>query len=59
MATDDNSMQNTDRNKNRLVLSARSLSLELAKHKHRVAAQLVSLIYISIIYYSFFFLNNN
>lgn len=55
MATDDNSMQNTDRNKNRLVLSARSLSLELAKHKHRVAAQLVSLIYISIIYYSFFF----
>lgn len=28
--------------KNKLVLNAKSLSLELAKHKHRLAAQLVS-----------------
>lgn len=27
--------------KNKLVLNAKSLSLELAKHKHRLAAQLV------------------
>lgn len=28
--------------KNKLVLNAKSLSLELARHKHRLAAQLVS-----------------
>lgn len=28
--------------KNKLVLNAKSLSLELAKHKHKLAAQLVS-----------------
>lgn len=30
------------RRKNKMVVNPRSLSLELAKHKHRLAAQLVS-----------------
>jgi hypothetical protein len=32
----------TDRNRTKLALVARSLSLELARHKHRLTAQLVS-----------------
>lgn len=31
--------------KNKLVLNAKSLSLELARHKHKLAAQLVSMFY--------------
>lgn len=39
---EENSMQNyQDKQKNRQILNARSLSLEVAKHKHRLAAQLV------------------
>lgn len=30
-----------DKQKNRQIINARSLSLEVAKHKHRLAAQLV------------------
>lgn len=37
--TDNN--QDYSTKKNKLVLSAKSLSLELAKQKHRLAAQLV------------------
>lgn len=36
-------MQNyQDKQKNRQIINARSLSLEVTKHKHRIAAQLVS-----------------
>lgn len=36
-------MQNyQDKQKNRQIINARSLSLEVTKHKHRLAAQLVS-----------------
>lgn len=37
-----NAEDNSTNKKNKLVLSARSLSLELAKQKHKLAAQLVS-----------------
>lgn len=40
---EENSMQNyQDKQKNRQIINARSLSLEVTKHKHRLAAQLVS-----------------
>lgn len=40
---EENSMQNyQDKQKNRQIINARSLSLEVTKHKHRIAAQLVS-----------------
>lgn len=40
---EENSLQSyQDKQKNRQILNVRSLSLELAKHKHRLAAQLVS-----------------
>ncbi|XP_055326959.1 uncharacterized protein LOC129580499 isoform X2 [Sitodiplosis mosellana] len=40
---EENSMQNyQDKQKNRQILSARSQSLEVAKHKHRLAAQLIA-----------------
>lgn len=40
---EENSLQNyQDKQKNRQIINARSLSLEVAKHKHRLAAQLVS-----------------
>lgn len=39
---EENSLQNyQDKQKNRRIINARSLSLEVAKHKHRLAAQLV------------------
>lgn len=39
---EENSLQNyQDKQKNRQIINARSLSLEVAKHKHRLAAQLV------------------
>lgn len=39
---EENSMQNyQDKQKNRQIINARSLSLEVTKHKHRLAAQLV------------------
>lgn len=44
-------MQNyQDKQKNRQFINARSLSLEVAKHKHRLAAQLVRII-LSIFYF--------
>lgn len=40
---EENSMQSyQDKQKNRQIINARSLSLEVTKHKHRLAAQLVS-----------------
>lgn len=43
---EENSMQiYHDKQKNRQIINARSLSLEVAKHKHRLAAQLVSSFY--------------
>ena len=39
--SDDSGMQE-DIQKQKIILNARSLSLELAKHKHKIAAQLVS-----------------
>lgn len=39
---EENSMQNyQDKQKNKQIINARSLSLEVTKHKHRLAAQLV------------------
>lgn len=39
---DESNMQDYINKKNKLILSARSLSLELARQKHKLAAQLVS-----------------
>lgn len=38
---EENRMQNYQKKKNREVVNTRSLSLELAKHQHRLASQLV------------------
>lgn len=40
-SAEDSSMQCYQQKRNRLIMNPRSLSLELAKHKHRLAAQLV------------------
>lgn len=49
---EENSMQNyQDKQKNRQIINARSLSLEVTKHKHRLAAELVSQILIICVYF--------
>ena len=55
---EENSMQNyQDKQKNRQIINARSLSLEVTKHKHRLAAQLVSEteFFLSILYHITFY----
>lgn len=44
-----------DKQKNRQIINARSLSLEVTKHKHRLAAQLVSIFIILFNIYGFMF----
>lgn len=52
---EENSMQNyQDKQKNRQIINARSLSLEVTKHKHRLAAQLVSETVFFLVFHSFF-----
>lgn len=43
VSAEESSIQSYQQKRNKMILNARSLSLELAKHKHRLAAQLVSL----------------
>lgn len=45
VSAEETSMQSYQQKRNKTILSARSLSLELAKHKHKLAAQLVSSIF--------------
>lgn len=42
IAVEENGMLNSEAKTNRMILNSRSLSLELAKQKHKIAAQLVS-----------------
>lgn len=42
VSAEESSIQSYQQKRNKMILNARSLSLELAKHKHRLAAQLVS-----------------
>lgn len=42
LAAEESSRREFETRRNRLILSSRSLSLELQKQKHRIAAQLVS-----------------
>lgn len=44
VSAEESSMQSYQQKRNKMILNARSLSLELAKHKHRLAAQLVSVV---------------
>lgn len=57
---EENSMQNfQDKQKNRQIINARSLSLEVTKHKHRLAAQLVRHIVIILLRLCLCDLNSN
>uniref|UniRef100_A0A336LHU1 poly(ADP-ribose) glycohydrolase n=1 Tax=Culicoides sonorensis TaxID=179676 RepID=A0A336LHU1_CULSO len=42
VSAEESSIQSYQQKRNKMILNARSLSLELAKHKHRLAAQLIS-----------------
>lgn len=56
VSAEESSIQSYQQKRNKMILNARSLSLELAKHKHRLAAQLVSVCHVFTVSMHVFFL---
>lgn len=52
-AAENTSIQNYQNRKEKPILNPRSLSLELAKHKHRLAAQLVRVLVFDFLFWTF------